>query len=66
MKFNNLGIFQSLKFWFQWKKSLQFFLSCFTPNTLGCFGLTHLVPVGRFQRNISICYINDKTLIGYF
>jgi len=41
LKFNNLGIFQSLKFRISMEKILPISLKQnFTPNTLGCHGLT--------------------------
>jgi len=40
LKFNNLGIFQSLKFRILMGKILPVSLNLnFTPNTLGCYGL---------------------------
>jgi len=39
LKFNNLGIFQSLKLRNVMRKILQISLKLnFTPNTLGCYG----------------------------
>ena len=47
MKFNNLGIFQSLKLRILMGKILPISLKPdFTPNTLGCYGLT-LLEGGR-------------------
>jgi len=41
LKFNNLGIFQSLKYRILLEKILQMSLNLnFTPNTLGCCKLT--------------------------
>jgi len=41
LKFNYLGIFQSLKLRFSMEKILSISLKLnFTPNTLGCYGLT--------------------------
>jgi len=40
LKFNNLGIFQSLKFRILMEKNLLFYLKLnFTQNTMGCHGL---------------------------
>jgi len=40
MKFNNLGIFQSLKLRISMEKILAISLKLnFTPNNLGCYGL---------------------------
>jgi len=43
LKFNNYGIFQSLKFRILMEKILSISLKLnFTPNTLGCYGLREM------------------------
>jgi len=46
LKFNNLGIFQSLKLHILMEKILPISLKLnFTPNTLGCYGLNRGSPL---------------------
>jgi len=54
LKFNNLGIFQSLKLRISVGKNLSISLMVnFTPNTLGCYGLMREIHCNRESKKCS-------------
>jgi len=61
-KINYLGIFQSLKLRISMEKILSILLKLnFTPNTLGCYGLT-LLKCNLNELNFIKTYLNQQVL----